>query len=597
MDSSLPDNAALRAFAREVPWTIVEENREHFQDYLNSIRSKRGSHPLALSSKIIWHLAGGYYDDPEDTPDGNVLLTRGLKRPLVLGTILGRRFQQGPWIDYVKPYNLNPSVTPENINEAGGPLRVRPVGTELEVGLVRPDGLEPTDDDLNRFHEAYIGHALRLSACLDVSPELCIYQAEVTVGPSLGFAKILHRTELNLAALTHAANEADLHLAVMSVYPTETDFATSHSDKVETVAKFLDDINESRPRQCDLLDALRRRYRMTRGEVRTSNVLRFQGYHMHVDLAGRSEALGLVSYMMNLGSASAVANAALLKGGPFMDGACDSDLLCTREIVRAISITGHYVDVPLSPHLSVEALEKHARLLRDNLANGTARALLYGEEDGLPYSGMHNMLGRVRPDLGSANRICTLESTGMATNPSAERLAAIAVDFQYSQLAIEHYFRQHGTALGAMFGDKDFHDVFGPLDRQTFEIMIDASDRLCTDLTLTTASGGTMSLVDFYEKKRRLLKRILSSLNVIDTRDIDSLYDHIYHFLVAPNGAAVTIDDYINHPTRRGTGNWGKILQNAYVAAGGTIGAKNPEAVARATAQLHDALQRRYGSM
>jgi hypothetical protein len=597
MDSSLPDNAALRAFAREVHWTTVEETREHFQEYLSSIRAKRGSHPLSLSSNIIWHLASGYYDDSGDPPDGNVLLAKNLKRPIVLGNILGKRFQQGPWIDYVKPYNLNPAVNHENIHEAGGPLRVRPVGTELEVGLVRPDGLEPTQEDLNHFHEAYINHALRLSACLDVSPELCIYQAEVMVSPGVGFAKVLHRTELNLAALTHASNEAGLLLAVLSVYPTETDFATSHSDKVETVAMFLNDINESRPQQCELLDTLRRRYKMSRGEVRTSNTLRFQGYHMHVDIAGRSEALGLLSYMLSLGSASAVANAALLKGGPFMDGTCDPELLCTRETVRAISITGHYVGVPLSPHLSTDGLEKNAHLLRSNLANGTARALLYGEENGLAYSGMHNMLGRVRPDLGAANRICTLESTGMASNPSVERLAAIAIDYQYSQLAIEHYFRQHGTALGALYADKDWADVFGPLDRDLFHEMINASDRLCTDVELQTASGAKMSLVDFYEKKRRLLKRILSPLNVIDTRDIDGLYDQIYHFLVAPNGAAETIDDFINHPTRRGTGNWGKILQKAYVEAGGTVGEKNQNAVLQVTLQLHDAMYRRYGTM
>ena len=242
-------------------------------------------------------------------------------------------------------------------------------------------------------------------------------------------------------------------------------------------------------------------------------------------------------------------------------------------------------------------MEKHAHLLRANLANGTARALLYGEEDGLPYSGMHNMLGRVRPDLGTASRTCTLESTGMSSNPSVERLAAVATDYQYSQLAIEHYFRQHGTALGAMQADKDFYDVFGPLDRDLFHTMIHESDRLCTDIELETASGAKMSLVEFYEKKRRLLKRLLSPLNVIDTRDIDSIYDIIYHFLAAPNGAATTIEDFINHPTRRATGNWGKILQNAFVEAGGTIGGKNQDAAVKVTTQLHDALLRRYGSM
>jgi hypothetical protein len=298
--------------------------------------------------------------------------------------------------------------------------------------------------------------------------------------------------------------------------------------------------------------------------------------------------------MLNLGSAAAIGNAALLKGGPFVDGVCDPDMLCTREYVRAISITGHYVGLPISPHLQSDGLEKHANLLRANLANGTARALLYGLEDDLPFSGMHNMLGRVRPDLDTARRVCTLESTGMPANPSAERLAAIANDYQFNQLVIEHYFRKYGTDLNALHDDPDMLDVFGPLNFDVFHRLNAESDRSCTDIVLETASGNKLPLIEFYERKRRLLKRILGPLNVIDTRDIDSLYDRIYHFVVAPNGGAKTIEDYVNHPTRRGTGNWGRILRDAYLEVGGTLGVKNQEAVRKVVEQLHKALMRRY---
>lgn len=270
-----------------------------------------------------------------------MLLSRQGGRPFVLATILGRRFQQGPWLDYVKPYHLNPAVIHQNIHEAGGQLALRPVGVELEVGTVAPDGSEPSPQALDCFNAAYITHAQRIGATLDISPELCIYQAEVVSPPLFGYARLLRAAELNLATLAHAANEAGLLLQVMSVYPTETDFATSHSDKVETIAIFLNEINESRPAQRRYMEALRARYAISRGEARPANLLRFQGFHMHVDIAGRSEALGLLSYMLNLSSASAAANAALLKGGPFMDGACDPELLCVRETVRAISITGH----------------------------------------------------------------------------------------------------------------------------------------------------------------------------------------------------------------------------------------------------------------
>jgi hypothetical protein len=592
MIPGLPTNETLRAFAKEANWQAVDETRVKFRDYVNSIREKRGSHPV--SANMIKHLSTPLYDDSDDVPDGNVLLSKSAHRPVVLAAVLGRRFRQGPWLDYVKPYHLNPSVNQENIHEAGGSLKVRPVGVELEVGMAQVDGSEPTPHHLERFHEAYIEHAMRLGSNLDLSPELCIYQAELVLPPVSGYGKALRTLEQNIAALVFATHEANMIVGILSTYPWESDFATSHSDKVETVAIFLNDVNESRPQQREILQNLKQRYNVTRGVARTANLLRFQGYHMHVDLAGRSEALGLLSYAMNLGSATAVANAALLKGAPFMDGACDPDLLCTREYVRNITITGHYVGLPLSPHLQPEGMQHHGMLLRENLANGTARALLYGVEDDAPFSGMHNMLGRTRPDLGNNARVCTLESTGMPSNPSAERLAAVSTDFQYSQLMIEHYFRKHGTNLEPLMNDKDWMDVFGPLDRTTFVEMIAASDRLCTDVEIKTATGATYSLVEFYEKKRKLLKKVLSPLNVIDTRDVDGLYDRIYHFLVSPNGSAETIDDYINHPTRNGTGNWGRILRNAFLEAGGTLGEKNPTAVHKVMIQLNDALVRRY---
>src|SRR5258708_4071648 len=181
---------------------------------------------------MIKRLSRAFYDSDENAPDGNVLLSIGKERPFVLATILGRRFQQGPWLDYVKPYNLNPSVIHENIHEAGGPLKLQPVGSELEVGMARMDGSEPTEADLDRFHEAYIAHALRLGSCLDLSPELCVYQAELVLPPVHSYARTLRNLELNIAALTHATHESNLLLAITSVYPFETDFATSHSDKV-----------------------------------------------------------------------------------------------------------------------------------------------------------------------------------------------------------------------------------------------------------------------------------------------------------------------------------------------------------------------------
>jgi len=214
----LPDNASMEAFAREVDWPHVDEAREQFQEYINSLRSKRGSHPI--SNNMIRHLTRSYYEVDEESPDGNVLLSKD-SRPFILATILGKRFQQGSWLDYIKPYNLNPAVIHTNVHEAGGPLKMRPVGTELEVGTVRPDGQEPTDNDLDRFHQSYVEHAMRFAANLDLAPELCIYQAEVTMAPVFGYARLLRNIELNLATLAHAANDAGLLLQALSVYPNE----------------------------------------------------------------------------------------------------------------------------------------------------------------------------------------------------------------------------------------------------------------------------------------------------------------------------------------------------------------------------------------
>src|SRR3954447_26842760 len=111
----LPDNATLRAFAREVTWQSIEEMREQFQKYLDSVRAKRGSHPE--STNMLWHLVQPYLAEDTESPDGNVLLSKGNTPPIVLANILGKRFQQSAWIDYVKPYNLNPAVIHDNIHE------------------------------------------------------------------------------------------------------------------------------------------------------------------------------------------------------------------------------------------------------------------------------------------------------------------------------------------------------------------------------------------------------------------------------------------------------------------------------------------------
>ncbi len=218
-------------------------------------------------------------------------------------------------------------------------------------------------------------------------------------------------------------------------------------------------------------------------------MFRNQGCHIHIDLAGRSEALGLLTFDTVLKSASAVANSAVLKGCPFVNGTGDPDLLCAREYLRSVTATGRYLSLPLSPHFSTDGLDHYAALLKLERANATGRAMMYDEYDGEQISLMHNPIGRIRPDLSTTKRVCTVESTGMPTNISASRMAAVLVDFEFSHVVIEAYFRKYGCDLEPMMNDQLMWDMLGPLDLAVFQQMQDRSDVLGSDMTLTLHSG------------------------------------------------------------------------------------------------------------
>ena len=65
--------------------------------------------------------------------------------------------------------------------------------------------------------------------------------------------------------------------------------------------------------------------------------------------------------------------------------------------------------------------------------------------------------------------------------------------------------------------------------------------------------------------------------------------------LEPPSGhQATTISQYIADAKLRSTGNWGRILRDAYVEAGGVLGAHHPDAVLSVVNQVHDAMAQRY---
>jgi hypothetical protein len=114
-------------------------------------------------------------------------------------------------------------------------------------------------------------------------------------------------------------------------------------------------------------------------------------------------------------------------------------------------------------------------------------------------------------------------------------------------------------------------------------------------MTLTTATGDEMTLADFYEKKRRYVHRALADIMDITPREIDDVYMSLGRMIDPPSGQhAETVAQFIGDSKLRSTGNWGRILRDAFIEAGGTLGAHNPDAVLAVVNQIHDAMVQRW---
>jgi hypothetical protein len=514
-----------------------------------------------------------------------------------LGSVVSRRYRSGHGFrESIVPYNLNPSVDHSNIAETEDPTaRMRVLGAEIELGLVHPDGRSPTEAEMQAYMTAYSRQAHRIGIYPRLDREACQYQVEAHIAPSIGYSKTRSALFGIMTALAAASDDTGLVTAIMSTYPTDSDFRMTDHPKVATAVDLMLEVNELFPQYGDRLAETQARYFIDPANCHYVNMFRIQGCHIHLDLAGRSEALGLLTFHTMLKSATAIANAAVLKGGPFVNGTCDPEYLCAREYVRGATVTGRFLDLPVSPHLMDDGLEKYFALLRLERANAVGRAMLYDDSLGQPISIMHNPVGRVRPDLGTPKRVCTVESTGMPANISASRMAAILTDFEFSHSLIEVYFRKYGLNLEPMFEDSMMLAVLGPLSAEQFRASHEESDRLGTDMVLTTAAGTRMSLVEFYELKRRYLHKALVDIDEITSRDIDEVYSSLQRMLEPPSGhVAQTVFQYVADPKLRSTGNWGRIMRDAYVEAGGVIGKHSPEAVQSVVNDIHQAMRARY---
>lgn len=602
MHNPLPSNSDMIAFAHDLPWDTIEAQKRRFNDAVARLSSNGIGHganetlPLAALSDAVGASVTTYFD-PNESEGGNILLGNVNGRQYILGAYVSRRYRSGKSLfESIVPYNLNPAVHHENIQQTDDPTeKIRAMGAEIELGLVHRDGSSPTDDEMKTFIRTYSEQALKLGIYPRLDGEACQYQVEAHIAPSIGYNKTREALRGIMAALASASEITGLRTAIMSTYPTFSDFKMNDEPKVQTAVDLMLEVNGFFPEQEQKLVEAQERYNVVLPSHYVQ-MFRNQGCHIHLDLAGRSESLGLLTFYTMLRSASAVANAAVLKGGPFVNGTCDPELLCAREYLRQTTVTGRYIDLPLSPHYSSADMDKFAYLLRSERVNAMARGLLYnGDTLNEPISAMHNPIGRVRPDLSTSKRVCTVESTGMPANISVSRMAAVLTDFEFSHALIEHYYRKHGCDLEPMANDKILWSILGPLDQAAFIQQQDASDRHCTDITLTTASGSQMTLAEFYEMKRRYMHKSLSEIMEVSPRDIDEVYMSLIRMLEPPSGhSAQTIAQFISDPKLRSTGNWGLILRNAFIEAGGTPGQHNPDAVLKVVNDIHDAMKARY---
>jgi len=595
MDNPLPSNDEIEAFSQAVNWQDVEDQKKRFNAKVIELAADDKHDELSLDqlSEAVGLPLSTYNSNSEK---GNVILAETNGRQYILGSFVSKRFRENEtFMQSMVPYNFNPSVNHNNIDETYNPsTKMRAMGAELELGVYYEDGTFPDEATMQKFIHTYRENAHRLGITPQVDREACRYQVEVHVAPGVGYHRMRQSLDSIMTSLVIAGETTKLNTAIMAANPVKSDFELTDDPKVRTATAVMKEANSQFPDYVERQIQARKRYHID-PESNVVQLFRLQGCHIHLDIAGRSEALGLFTFYTMLRSASAIANAAVLKGSPFVNGTCDPEYICTREFLRKTTITGRYIDLPITPHLSEDGLAKYYELIEAERANRAIRGLLYEDGLGQPVSVMHNPIGRVRPDLGMKRRICTIESTGMPVNASASRQAAVLTDFEFTHALIESYYRKYGTDLNPMVEDKELWQLVGPLSTEKYAELQDLSDREGTDIEVETAAGNKMSLADFYEMKRLYMHRNLIDIPGITPRDIDDVYTSLGRMLNPPSGrVAQTIEQYICEATYRSTGNWGKILRNAFIEEGGTIGSHNPDAVLKVSNRVHNALRQRY---
>ncbi len=595
MDTPLPSNDELEAYSSAIPWSAIEDQKRRFNQRLKELATEKNDDSLPLEdlADSTGIPISTFHDSTES---GNSILGHVNGEKYLLASFVSKRYRKDkPLLQSITPYNFNPSVNHTNLNETENPKpKLRAIGAELELGLFQEDGSSPSEEQMQQFITSYRNHAHRLGITPQVDREACMYQVEVHIAPGIGYHRTRQSLDNIMQSLVAAGRLTNLNTAIMSAYPILSDFALTPDPKVQTAVDVMQEVNSNFPDYMQSLSDAHKRYNMNPAS-NFVETFRLQGCHVHLDIAGRSEALGLFTFYTMLHSATAIVSKAILKGGPFVNGTCDEELLCTREFLRRTTVTGRYLEMPVTPHFTDDGLAHYTDLLSSDRANAAARALLRDDTMNPPVSVMHNPIGRVRPDLGSSKRICTIESTGLPVNISASRQAAVLTDLEFTHALVEDYFRKYGTDLGPLYDNPALLAIIGPLDQTTYQGLQDESDRCGTDLVVKTAAGTEMELHEFYALKRDYMHHNLIDISTVTPRDIDDVYMSLERMLNPPSGrVAETPEHYIYDSARRSTGNWGEILRNAFIEEGGTPGEHNPDAVLKVANRVHRALEKRY---
>lgn len=279
VESPLPSNDDLIAYSNAIPWATIEQEKRLFNAYIKEYAQTApdGELPLDEISERIGVPVTAYFglDDPRSA---NVFLAHHGDRSYILGSVVSARYRSGKTLaQAIVPFNFNPSVNHTNLNETDDPGTViRAIGAELELGLVFPDGTPPTEEQARAFAEAYQVHARRLGITPQVDHEACQYQIEVHVAPGIGYTRTRNALDGIMSALVASSNDTGLYTAILSVYPTHSDFKLATDAKVQTAVDLMVEANNDFPEYVARIETAKKRYHMD-PNANVVEVFRLQG--------------------------------------------------------------------------------------------------------------------------------------------------------------------------------------------------------------------------------------------------------------------------------------------------------------------------------